>query len=156
MKLEDVKVGMKVKANELSDSLYEYTTKKLGCVGEVTVIHPYSIDIKVIEHAYSYEIGSTYHVRAEAFDNAEEVLKINLKHSESDINIHLGDLVVLENGDCYLIGRRYDHFRAFNLKESLLTEHYYSLDSLKTEIESVSDSKVVRVIPSSNIEINER
>lgn len=156
MQIEDIKVGMKVKANKESDGIHTVTTQSNECVGEVTHVGATYVKVKITGHKLDHEIGQVYSVRPVALDRLEEGIKVNLKHPEVRLHLQVGDLAVLENGDCYLIGRRSDQHRAFNLKTSNYTEYFYSLDNLKGEIEQISGSKVVRTVPSSNIEITER
>lgn len=68
MKIEDVKLGMKVRANEKSNERYNFTTEKNGCEGEVVALTGNKMKITVTGMKAGVCIGKRYDVEPAYFD----------------------------------------------------------------------------------------
>lgn len=112
-------------------------------------------------------VNKEYFYKVEDVQEPEEIQKseetkmgatINLKEIKEEMDFNVGDYLVLENGDLLVVTYDYDgaDYVAFNIINNIPTYYAEDKESLMGEIEKAFNSKVIRVIPAENIEINEK
>lgn len=155
----ELKVGMKVKANELSNSQYGYTTKELKCEGVVESIEKAGFTIRITVHAEEGQVGTTYIVGAKYFDKVEEdnKMKIEMKKVQQEIVFEVGDLVISDEGKHALIVKDDDgeDYRAVIFEDSQVTGYTGRLSNIPEELEDFRFGKIVRVIKAKNLMLSE-
>lgn len=85
-------------------------------------------------------------------------MKMNFNIKKEEVEIKVGDIVILENEIPFLICSDYDgqDYRALNLKDLTVTEDYWiDLDDLLLEIKRKYDCSILRIIKGENVELNE-
>lgn len=157
MNIEDVRIGMKVKANEESNARYCYSTEFNECEGIVREINGDSITLEVTKHKKEWEVGETYAgLYPYYFDSIEEVEGIQISLKDDTIGtITAGDFVLLKNGKLLFIGITESHYRAVDMQSAQMTWGWGSIKNLVSDIENIFESTIIRVIPSSNMKIIE-
>lgn len=72
MKIEEVRIGMKVRANKDSNERYNFTTEEYGCIGKVVSIHANSNMMKIVitDSKNDYQLGQRFDVEPEYFEPA--------------------------------------------------------------------------------------
>lgn len=151
----ELRVGMKVRANERSNGKYLITKASQNCEGIVKRIYEDEFELEVTSHEFSHKIGNAYGVEAEYFDKVEEVpatLKVELKEKEQELK--LGDLVVTDGGNHVLIFKHGTGFRGVILNQERVTTVERSLETLKRAIVR-SLGKIERIVPSTKLQITE-
>ncbi len=81
----------------------------------------------------------------------------NINDNDKPIDFKVGDILVADDGNCFLIVFDYDNcdHRAINLTTNECSEYFRSLNYLKTEIKSRWDCNIVRVIPGDKVKLSE-
>lgn len=157
----ELKLGMKVKANKLSDEKYGYTREMYNCVGEVIKIFDDKFELRITEHTMPAEIGETYKVQAEYFDIVEENkgMKIELREVYNRLNFGHGDLLVFDTGKQALVITDTDgsDYRALILDEYRPTSYYAcAKNNLLRKLKEESDlGELVRVVKAENLKLVE-
>ena len=105
MRHEELEVGMLVRANELSDDVYTYTTSDNNCEGIVEQINISDFSLRITKSADASKIGHNYDVEAKYFDIIKENtgMVVELKTTEKRIEFGYGDLLVFEKGNQVLV-----------------------------------------------------
>lgn len=105
MRHEDLKVGMLVRANELSNDEYSYTTAEKSCEGVVKEIESSAFELLVTKNKDKNKIGNVYRVNAEYFDIVKENagMVVELKTTEKRVEFGYGDLLLFGGGKQVLV-----------------------------------------------------
>lgn len=105
MRHEDLKVGMLVRANELSNDEYSYTTAENSCEGVVKEIKTGAFELLVTNSKEKSKIGNVYRVNAEFFDMVKENtgMVVELKTTEKRVEFGYGDLLLFGGGKQVLV-----------------------------------------------------
>lgn len=82
-------------------------------------------------------------------------MEIKLKETREELNIEVGDLLVLKNGSVRLLINQYstDMYACLSMETGTIYCEWYS--TVEELLEEYSDNPIVRVIPSSKLEIRE-
>lgn len=164
MLLSELKVGMLVKANKISNIRYEVTTEKNGCIGRVKKVgFGRDFKIQITQHCQSLFIGQTCNVDCRYFDIYEEgkvenKMKIELKEAGKGLDFEVGDVLVYEDDTCVLVCNAHalEGYRGVILGENYVTKYRGSKEGLLEEIEEEEDfGRVVRVIKAHNLKLTE-
>lgn len=157
----ELKVGMKVKANEESNDRYSITKEAYGCEGEVIKIKENGFVLKITACKHSGYIGSELDVEAKYFDLVEEIkedkMKIELKKVNVDLDFDYGDLLISDKGSGALVMADYPgyDYTAVLLDENRVTAYRSSKSGLLDELQREKFGKVVRVVKASNLKLSE-
>lgn len=159
MKQEELRVGMTVRANELSNSRYRWTTERYGCIGTVVTIYDEGFKLEITNHDVKSEIGNKFDVDAKYFDK-EEIGKMRIELKEEKINMEIGygDLLVFEKGQSVLVMKDYDgtDYRGVVLGDNYVTDYKTNQISLLEHLSSIKGfGKLVRVIKADNLKLSE-
>lgn len=151
----ELRVGMKVRANERSNRRYGVTKQSENCEGIVQSIHSGdTFTLKITNHASACEIGTTYSVAPEYFDKVEDApILVELKAVEK-VKVNIGDLVVTDSSNQILVLSHEEGARGLILNQEKVTVYESTVDDL-IEVINRNFGKVVRVIPASNLKITE-
>lgn len=105
MRHENLKIGMLVRANELSNERYRHTTADNNCEGIVVKINHSDFSLKVTKNKDTNEIGRVFDVEAKCFDIVKENtgMVVELKTTEKRVEFGYGDLLVFEEGKQVLV-----------------------------------------------------
>lgn len=160
----ELKVGMLVKANKISNIRYEVTTEKNGCIGRVKKVgFGGDFKIQITQHCQSLFIGQTCKVDCRYFDIYEEgkvenKMKIELKEAGKGLDFEVGDVLVYEDDTCVLVCTDCDleGYRGVILGVNYVTGYRSTKEDLLEEIEEEEDfGRVVRVIKAHNLKLTE-
>lgn len=160
----ELKVGMLVKANKISNIRYEVTTEKNGCIGRVKKVgFGGDFKIQITQHCQSLFIGQTCNVDCRYFDIYEEgkvenKMKIELKEAGKGLDFEVGDVLVYEDDTCVLVcdDCDLDGYRGVILGENYFTDYRSTKEDLLEEIEEEEDfGRVVRIIKAHNLKLTE-
>lgn len=105
MRHEELRVGMLVRANELSNDEYSRTTADNNCEGKIVKITGIDFSLRVTKHKDTNEIGRIFDVEAKYFDIIKENtgMIVELKTTEKRVEFGYGDLLVFEEGKQVLV-----------------------------------------------------
>lgn len=160
----ELRVGMLVKANKMSNKRYAATTEEYGCMGRIKKVgFGGAFKIQVTQHCHALRIGQKYDVDCRYFDVYEEgkvenKMKIELKEAGKGLDFEVGDVLVYEDDTCVLVCTDcvLDGYRGVILGENYLTGYRSTKEDLLEEIEEEEDfGRVVRVIKAHNLKLTE-
>lgn len=161
MRKEDLKVGMLVKANKISNTAYTVTTEEFGCVGVIQKIWSNGkFRLKITEHHDSRKIGNEYAVECEYFDCVRQVgITFEAKEEAEEVfEIKAGDIVITSKGVQVLVSHDFDgstDLRGVLLNTLRMTHYFRNVRELNEKLLEEGFGTVVRVINKENYVIKE-
>lgn len=154
----ELKIGMKVRANERSNGRYGVTRQSDNCEGIVKGINSGgTFTLKITKHDSVCELGNTYTVAPEYFDKVEEtgIIAVELKEEvKQEFELNVGDLVVTEEGNLILVLNEEPGFRGIVLNKERVTVYKSDIADLKNHIEA-NFGKIKKVVPATKLKITE-
>ncbi|NFA43383.1 hypothetical protein EXM65_12575 [Clostridium botulinum] len=81
----------------------------------------------------------------------------DINDNDKPIDVNVGDILVADDGNCFLIIFDYDHcdYRAINLTVNQCSDYCRSLNYIENEIKDKWDCNIVRVISGDKIKLME-